>query len=749
MRLPSPLQRLLPLPIASYLIGFFSIAALLYTLIGGWMLQQSSEITRLASKGREESARQELATALQRVEQELQAITTRLSLWEEVYQQLGDPIFYEYWRRNRAMQAGHIPSYVMAVELYDKQGKILQNIPEGALPAQRPAQRVTFQIEGGLPYLSGFSLISQKGDATAIIGHVGIKIDFHKALLTLNRFIYVDSNSIRYSPHPRQLGSITELLEQIRFQPQPIAETRQLEELMGDTMMRFAILALLLLIVAYLLTSYLLHAPLRNLSRYIDELRRGVASDNPVPASRDFCVAEFETLRNSIVSYQLELEQMHSSLDQKNRELWSLAHHDALTGAPNRRAYEEDWQQLLQLIQGQRIALSVILIDCDHFKAINDSYGHDVGDLVLQGVATTLQRELREGDRLYRLGGDEFAVHLLNTEHEQAKQLATRCLQQLEQHDFKQMGIREPVRFSMGLATAYGSDQGKLRQLHKHADIAMYQAKRPGSGKIISYTPALASSGDTITSNRYITAIYRAIETGQGIELHLQPVLSLQSEFQGFHEVLLRLHDAEGLIMPANIFPVVEAEGLAVELDFAIIRHLASKLDDSANSAIGCISINIDGDTLMHHDFMEQIAALKPHLQRLPQSIVLEITETALISELKEAGSRLQQLRQLGYTIALDDFGSGYSSLRYLASMPADIIKFDINLIRDLESNTGQAEVTADIARMIRRAGYQLVAEGIESEALLAKVKSLGFTHVQGFLFGKPERHPITLETLQ
>lgn len=201
--------------------------------------------------------------------------------------------------------------------------------------------------------------------------------------------------------------------------------------------------------------------------------------------------------------------------------------------------------------------------------------------------------------------------------------------------------------------------------------------------------------------------------------------------------------------MPANIFPVVEAEGLAVELDFAIIRHLASKLDDSANSAIGCISINIDGDTLMHHDFMEQIAALKPHLQRLPQSIVLEITETALISELKEAGSRLQQLRQLGYTIALDDFGSGYSSLRYLASMPADIIKFDINLIRDLESNTGQAEVTADIARMIRRAGYQLVAEGIESEALLAKVKSLGFTHVQGFLFGKPERHPIILETLQ
>jgi diguanylate cyclase (GGDEF)-like protein len=749
MSTPSPLQRLLPLPIASYLIGFFSIAALLYTLIGGWMLQQSEEITHLANKGREDSAQQELATAIRRVEQDLQAITTRLSLWEEVYQQLGDPSFYEYWRSNRSLQAGHTPSYVMAVELYNKQGVLLQASPDGTLPTQRSAQSTTLHIEGGRPYLTGFSLISKKGDASTIIGHVGVTIDFHKALLALNRFIYVDSDSISYSPQARQLSNTAELLAQMRFQPMPIAETQQLEELMGDTLIRFAILALLLLVVAYLLTSYLLHTPLRKLSRYIDELRRGAASDKPVPANGNFCVAEFETLRSSIVSYQLELEQMHSSLDQKNRELWSLAHHDALTGVPNRRAYEEEWQQLQQLIQGQRIALSVILIDCDHFKAINDSYGHDVGDLVLQAVATTLQQELRDGDRLYRLGGDEFAVHLLNTEHEQAQQLATRCLQQLEQHDFKPIGIREPVRFSLGVATSMGSDIGTLSQLHKHADIAMYQAKRPGSGKIVRYTPALAASGDTLTSNRYITAIYHAIEAGEGIELHFQPVLGLQGEHQGFHEVLLRLRDAEGLIMPANIFPVIETEGLAVELDFAIIRHLASQLNASGNDAMGRLSINIDGDTLMHHDFMAQIAALKPYLQVLPQGIVLEITETALISELKEAGSRLQQLRQLGYTIALDDFGSGYSSLRYLASMPVDIIKFDINLIRDLESNTGQAEITADIARMIRRAGYQLVAEGIESKKLLERVQALGFTHVQGFLFGRPDQQPISLELLQ
>jgi diguanylate cyclase (GGDEF)-like protein len=746
---PQPLRRLLPLPIASYLIGFFSVAALMFALIGGWMLSQSKEITLLANEGRVQSAHQELADAMQQVEQKAQAITTRLSLWEEVYQQLGDHTFYEYWRRNRALQAGYTPSYVMALELYDKQGRNLQATSVSGLPALRPSQSDTIQLEGGHPYYYRYSVISKRGDATRIIGHIGIKIDFQQALLDLNRFVHVKTGSITYPQQGATFTSVSELLARTRFTAMPLAETEQLEQLMRDTLLRYALLSLIMLLIAYFLTTYLLHTPLRNLSSYIEALRRGSSEHAELPVNQPFCVSEFEVLRNSIVSYQLELEQMNSSLEQKNRELWKLARHDALTGIPNRRAYEEDWKKLQQLIRGQRLSLSVVLIDCDHFKAINDSYGHDIGDQVLQSIAAILQPVLRDGDHLYRLGGNEFAIHLLNNGPEQAQQFAISCLQQLEQHDFRSLGIREPVRFSIGLATASGDDATTLNQLHKHADIAMYQAKRAGSNKIVAYTPALAASGEVIRSNRFITAVYQAVELNRGIELHFQPVLGVGDAYRGFHEVLVRLRDAEGLIMPGHIFPVIEAEGLAVELDYAIIRHLAMQLNERGSEAIGRFSINIDGDTLMHHEFMERIAVLQPHLQRVPQGIVLEVTETALISELKEAGRRLKQLRQQGYIIALDDFGSGYSSLRYLASMPVDIIKFDINLIRDLEGEGKQAEITADMARMIRRAGYQLVAEGIENESLLHKVEALGFTHLQGFLFRRPAPEPLTSEQLQ
>lgn len=748
MILASLRKHLPPLPIASYILGFFAVTGVIYAVIGGWMLQQSDEITQLAEAGREASARKEMHNAMERVDREIQTITARLAGWDEVYQQLGDPTFYEYWHSNRALRTDYTPGFVTALELYDSNGDILQNSNDGALPQERMAH-TTITVEEGRPYLYSFTLVSRMGDSASLMGYLGIKVDFHRALLDLNRFNYLDMESINYTGRGGPYADIDSLLANTRYQALPIAETGQLVALMNTTVARFAVISLLLLIVAYVLTSFLLHAPLRKLSGYIDALRRGQSKQGEAPISRPFCVKEFEVLRHSIISYQRELEQMHSSLDQKNRELWKLAHNDALTGVQNRRAYEQDWKRLQQLIRGQRITLSVVLIDCDHFKAINDSYGHEVGDMVLQAVAAVLQQSLREGDQLYRLGGDEFALHLLNTEEKEAEQIALHCLQQLEQHDFKQIGIREPVRFSIGLATASGLDMQTLNLLHKLADIAMYQAKRPGSSKVVQYNPALSVAAESLTSNRYISAIYRAIEYGKGIELHYQPVLSMDGEYHGFHEVLLRLRDREGLIPPSNIFPIVDAEGLAVELDYAIIRHLVSQLQSAVPEGYGRLSINIDGDTLMHHDFMAQVATLKPYLERVPQGIVLEITETALISELKEAGSRLQRLRQLGFTIALDDFGSGYSSLRYLASMPVDIVKFDIDLIRDLEKNSAQSEVTAGMAGMIRRAGYQMVAEGIEGEALLERVRALGFTHVQGYLFGQPATLPITLESAQ
>jgi len=732
-------RRFLPLPIAAYLIAFFAVSVLLFTLVGGWMLVQMNTVTSTAEQSRQSSAEQEVEAAVKTVLTRSRAISAELSEWEESRQQLRDSTYYEYWRNTRALQSGYVPHYITDVDIYNAKGAILLTREGSTMPAHLPNRLQFIHMEKGIPYLYQFSVMTDKGNAMAIIGYIGIRLDFNHALLDLNRFVHTDNESLEFLAPDQAYISTDEILLHLHFTPHSLGETSELEAVMLHTLYGFAALAVVLIIVSYFLTSSLLHAPLRTLAQYIEDLRRGHGDISKARLrSGGLCVREFDLLRSSIINYQLELEEMHSHLDQKNKELWRLAHHDALTGVANRRAYDEDWMRLQELVRGQRITLSVMLIDCDHFKAINDTYGHDIGDRVIRVIADCLKHNLREGDHLYRLGGDEFAIHLVNADVEQSRALALRFQDKLKQFDFKTLGIKEPVRFSIGIATADGSHPHELAQLHKQADIAMYQAKRPGSNKIAVYNEAMASNGEALLSNRYITAVYRAIEKGEGIELHFHPVLGAVGTVQGFYEILVRLRDERGLIMPINIFPVVESEGLAVEFDYAIFRRVTGELEAGTIPRGSCVSLNVDGSTLMHDDFIPQVSKLKPFISPECRCIVLEITENALIAEIEEGSRKLRHLRDAGFTIALDDFGSGYSSLRYLANMPVDIIKLDIGMVRDLEGHPSQRIITEHIARMVRDAGYLLVAEGIETEALLQRVIDLGFTHVQGFLFDRP-----------
>lgn len=733
----SLLRHFLPLPIAAYLIGFFTISLLLFALIGNWMLLQMDKVTSAAEASRQQSAEQEMQEAIETVLTTSRDLGAELATWDETYQQLRDNTYYEYWRNTRALQTSRTPHFVTDVDIYDQKGEILQSRSASSMPTHTPTPMRFLRIEGGSPYLYHFTPVTEKGNTGSVIGYLGMRIDFAHALLDLNRFIHANIDGLEFLAPNQTPIATDEILLHLQFAPRDLGETSQLESVMLTTLYGFAVLAVVLIITSYFLTSSLLHAPLRNLAQYIEDLRRGRGDIGMTRQGGALCVREFDVLRSSIINYQHELEEMHSHLDQKNKELWRLAHHDALTGVANRRAYDEDWMRLQELVRGQRISLSVVLIDCDHFKAINDTYGHDVGDRVIRVIADCLKQSLREGDHLYRLGGDEFAMHLLNTDTEQSRTLAQRCQERLKQFDFKALGIKEPIRFSIGIATADGRHPHELSQLHKQADIAMYQAKRPTSNKIAVYHDGMASNGEALLSNRYITAVYQAIEKDRGIELHYQPVVSAEDPAQGFYEILVRLRDERGIIMPINIFPVVESEGLAVEFDYAVFRRIAEELEQGNIPRGSCVSLNIDGSTLMHDDFIQQVSKLKHYISPGCRCIILEITENALISEIEEGSRKLKHLREAGFTIALDDFGSGYSSLRYLANMPVDIIKLDIGMVRDLEGDPSQRIITEHIAHMVRGAGYQLVAEGIESEALLQRVLELGFTHAQGFLFDR------------
>ena len=732
------IRHFMPLPISAFLIGFFTLSVLLFTVIGGWMLLQMNKVTTAAEASRQQSADNEVRSAIEIVLNTSRALGAELAKWDETRQQLHDATYYEYWRNTRALQTARTPPYVTDLDIYDREGTILQSSIALSMPTRLLDTLSFLRMEGGTPYLYQFSRVMDKGNPEVTLGYIGLRIDFSQALLDLNRFIHANSSSFEFIGPDADPIAIDDILSYLRFTARDIGETSELESVMLSTLYGFTALAAVLIFISYFLTSSLLHAPLRSLAQYIEDLRRGKGDISKTRLRGALCIREFDVLRSSISNYQHELEEMPSHLDQKNKELWRLAHHDALTGVANRRAYDEDWMRLQELVRGQRISLSVMLIDCDHFKAINDTYGHDVGDRVIRVIADCLKQSLREGDHLYRLGGDEFAVHLLNTDTEACRSLAERCQDNLTQFDFRTLGIKEPIRFSIGISTADGRNLHALSQLHKQADIAMYQAKRPTSSKIVIYQDYMASNGEALLSNRYITAVYQAIEKDQGIELHFQPVVNTDNHTQGFYETLVRLRDERGIIMPINIFPVVESEGLAVEFDYAVLRRLASALQQGEIPSGSCLSVNIDGNTLMHRDFIQQVSILKQFITPGCRCIILEITENALISEIEEGSRKLRHLREDGFTIALDDFGSGYSSLRYLANMPVDIIKLDIGMVRDLEGDPSQRIITEHIAHMVRGAGYQLVAEGIETEALLQRILELGFTHAQGFLFDRP-----------
>lgn len=729
--------------ISFYIASFFVVGLLLFFLISWWMMHRIDTVQRSAVESAMSSANREIETAVSYTINDAQRYAMDLANWDETRQQIGNPTYYPYWRENRALQGSHIPSYGFTLEIYDIQGKpLVRTGPDHQFPKQLPKEKIYVTREAELFSLYYFESV-MNSDHSRTLGHVGIRVDFLSALLLLNHFRFLDPSSISMELAPDTLVTPENITAHMRFSLLPGIDTSNLETVMRDTLRHLVIAGVILGLLYFLLMQTLLGRPLRHLTRHIDELRTGKSDCYVNSEKRLFPLAELETLHRSFNQYQFSLDQVHQDLDQKNEELWDLAHMDSLTGVFNRRAYDDDWRHLSALVKGRRHSVSVILFDCDHFKAINDTYGHDMGDKVLKVMADTLVSTLREGDRLYRLGGDEFAMQLLDASHKETHHIAQRCLSVIGQYDFRALGIREPIRLSVGIAHCEGTELENLQQLHKQADIAMYQAKRPGGNKIISYRPDMAQGADALVSSRYLNAIHQVIDNGLGLQPHFQEILSLDPEGTTYHEMLVRISDEEGLIRPAHIFPVVESHNLETEFDFAIIQHLAGLLDRGVVPDTLNISLNLAGPTLLHPELGKQLMMLKPYLSR--HKILLEVTENALITELWQASEVLRKLRGHGFSVALDDFGSGYSSLRYLASMPVDIIKFDIAMVHDLEREDRQQIIVRDMARMIRDAGYQLVAEGVETEAMLNKVTEVGFTHAQGFLFGQP----LPLEQLQ
>ncbi|MHB1085388.1 MAG: putative bifunctional diguanylate cyclase/phosphodiesterase [Thiobacillus sp.] len=740
MLFSSILARLSPRPIAHYVVALFLVLVTALAVLAAFVSRDTTLLKEQIAQSDANLARQEMGEAIALLIQQADKTAQALEQWDEARQQLENPVYYGYWRNSRALSAGVIPETLDGVDLYDLEGRNLSTVTSGeaVMPANMDTKDMQpfLQHENGHDHLYLFYPFYLDAAQTHLIGYMGFKIDFLDHLQQLRKFRYLDVESVRVNMGEGKRMPLQNVARSLQFRTISNPEMRTLEKIIIRSFYEFAIIITAISLFGYWALQSVVTKPLRHLSDHIGAMRLGKVELLSESYRGKLAVSELENVRQSLNDYQQQLDDMHVSLDHKNKELWTLAHHDPLTGIFNRRAFDDDWYAMLRTHPDTPMDVAFLLFDCDHFKAINDTYGHQVGDQVLQGLAESLQGALRGGDRIYRLGGDEFVTVLFCADTERAKEVAERCVEQVLRYDFTVYGVKEPVRVSVGIACLDTANDEALQLLHRQADIAMYFAKRPGHSKIAVYSPEMSEGGEAMVSNAETSAVYEAMADPDRLEMHYQPVRALPSLQIEYYEALVRIRGEHGLIMPASIFPVVELRGLECEFDLAVLERIRRDLEAGRIPVGTGVSLNVSGPGIVNPRINDKLMQFVPLLSA--RKLVLEVTETSLITQIAQASANLNQLRKEGFAIALDDFGSGYSSLRYLSSMPVDLVKFDISMVRSLEEPGRQAVFVEDLARMIKDAGYKLVAEGIESEAMLQRVIALGFSHAQGFHIGRP-----------
>ncbi|HNQ03486.1 MAG TPA: EAL domain-containing protein [Thiobacillaceae bacterium] len=732
-----------PLSIRHLALLHLLLTSLILLAMGLYFWQEIRQ-TRLRFQSYEDqTARQELAEGVQIVMGRMRAMGDSLAQWDETRQQLSFREYYTLWRDERVHNSGLLATKTAAVALYDESGRILpgSNGPR-PMPTSVPGKPPTSLLirDAGHENLYYYTPVYADSAATLLLGYLGLRLDFRNELEQARAYRYADLDSLRIDLPVGKSLDTGRILAHLRIRAQDNPQLQEFQRLLESSTIRLALALLISTLIAAVLLERMLVRPLRHLSGEIDALREKTHSRIapqglealPLP------VQELENVWRSFNDYQSRLAELHLDLQRSSQDFFDQARRDALTGAYNRRAFDEHWREAARDRRLDNVAL--LLFDCDHFKAINDTYGHNVGDAVIQAIARCLQQALRVDDRLYRIGGDEFATVLIDTDVRHSQTVAERCLEHILSHDFRQNGLSEPVTISIGVAIAQDIPETRerisLSELQKRADLAMYTAKRPGGQKIVFYTPALGNV-ESLVASRPINAVFRAIQDPDLLEMTYQPVVRLHDLQKEYSEALVRIRFEGQLIQPREIFPIIQDRNLDAEFDLAILRAIHRDMDDGTLAPAQGVSINLSAAGVINARVMDALVALLEAERN--RKIVVEITETTLITQMELATVNIRRLRQAGALVALDDFGSGYSSLRYLASMPVDLVKFDISMVRLLESDDArQRHMIEEIAHMVLSAGYELVAEGIETEALLDRVMRLGFSHAQGYYFGRP-----------
>lgn len=422
---------------------------------------------------------------------------------------------------------------------------------------------------------------------------------------------------------------------------------------------------------------------------------------------------------------------------ENQREIERLAYYDAVTGLANRTLFGERARQSLQMAARMDTPVAMLLLDIDRFKTINDSLGHQPGDEVLAEVARRLGACLRDTDTLARLGGDEFVALLPSCGASDAAQVADKLIEALKPAHKLRSEVVAILSASIGISV-YPDDGQDLEQLLKHADIAMYEAKRAGRACARFYLRAMNQSLDERLALE--TALRRALSS-QALQLHFQPKLRLVDDALIGVEALLRWTDPElGAVAPDRFIPVAEECGLINALDSWVLEAACTQLAawQRAGLAVPGVAVNVSPLRFYQDDVAAHVRHLLHQHQLHAKQLTLEVTERLMLDDHQRSLEQLAALHAMGVQLSVDDFGTGYSSLSYLKRLPVSELKLDKSFVRDLEIDPDDRALASAVIGIGRSLGLGVVAEGVETPGQRQVLMDAGCPIAQGYGLARP-----------
>jgi len=433
------------------------------------------------------------------------------------------------------------------------------------------------------------------------------------------------------------------------------------------------------------------------------------------------------------------VDNLHREINERKADqerIYWLAHYDALTGLPNRALLAERAQHAIRVAQEAQTPLALIFLDLDHFKHVNDSLGHRVGDALLVEIAKRLRAVVRERDTVSRLGGDEFILLLPGANAHGAARVAGKLQEASRQH--YQIGHHElTMAPSMGIAL-FPQDGTDFDTLTQSADVAMYRAKLDGRNTFKFFTPEMQAQ--SVRALQLENALRRALERGQ-LHLHYQPQMSLTTGAVRSVEALLRWqHPQLGNVSPAEFIPIAENSGQILQIGEWVLRTALAQLKDwHAKGFSGLtMAVNLSAIQFRQPQLPELVSRMLAEFDLPAQSLELELTEGVAVDDPHTAVSTMDQLHARGVRMSMDDFGTGYSSLSQLKRFQIFKLKIDQSFVRDLSDDGNDRAIVSAIIRMAQALGMRTTAEGVETPGQLAFLREQGCDEAQGYHFSRP-----------